>query len=65
MEKHWSVDEAALTSDPRAHAIWRLEQRINWGIGEGLIDTNELREYWDVIDIDRAKRRALALALEA
>lgn len=65
MEKHWSVDEARLSSDPRAIAIWRLEQRINWGIGKDLINTNELREYWDELDIDPAKRRALALALGA
>ena len=65
MKKHWSVDEKSLSSDPHAHAIWRLEQRINWGIGEELIDTRELREYWDAIDIDAAKRKALALALGA
>lgn len=65
MEKHWSVDEKSLSSDPRAHAIWRLEQRINWGIGEDHIDTDELRRYWDEIDIDPLKRRALALALGA
>ncbi|MEK7098681.1 MAG: hypothetical protein AAB908_02155 [Patescibacteria group bacterium] len=65
MKKHWSVDEKALSSDPRAHAIWRLEQRINWGIGDEHIDTNELRTYWNDIDIDPAKRRALELALQA
>lgn len=65
MKKHWSVDEKSLSSDPSAYAIWRLEQRINWGIGEELIDTRELREHWDAIDIDAAKRKALALALGA
>lgn len=65
MKKHWSVDEKPLSSDPRAHAIWRLEQRVNWGVGQELIDASELRKYWDEIDIDPAKRRVLALALGA
>ena len=65
MKKHWSVDETVLAKNPRAHAIWRLEQRINWGIGETCIDTGELRTLWDEIDIDPAKRRALAHVLNA
>ena len=65
MQKHWSVDERQLAKDPRAYAIWRLEQRINFGIGEPLLDTGELREYLDIIDIDPAKRKALSLALES
>lgn len=65
MKKHWSVDEKELAKDTRAHTIWRLEQRINWGVGEDRIDTKELRAYWDEIDIDPAKRRALASALQA
>lgn len=64
MKKHWSVDEESLSEDPRAHAIWRLEQRINYGIGEERISKDELQRYWEEIDIDPAKRRALALALE-
>ena len=65
MRKHWSVDEKQIALDPRAHAIWRLEQRINWGMGDDFLDQNELRTYWNDIDIDPAKRRALALALES
>ena len=64
MQKHWSVDEKELAKDPRAYAIWRLEQRINFGVGEEFLDENELRTYWDDIDIDPAKRKALLLALE-
>ncbi len=65
MKKHWSVDEKALASDPGSYAIWRLEQRINWGIGEAQIDESELRTHWEEINIDPAKRRALALVLHA
>ncbi|MEK7170079.1 MAG: hypothetical protein AAB767_02225 [Patescibacteria group bacterium] len=60
---HWSVDETELKKDPAAHAVWRLEQRINFGLGEEKIKKSELVKYWEQIDIDRFKRKALALAL--
>jgi len=62
--KHWSVDEEQLKKDPQAYAIWRLEQRINFGIGEKKIDRNLLTKYWDQLDIDPHKRKAL-LALSS
>ncbi|HEY4521229.1 MAG TPA: hypothetical protein VJL57_02405 [Candidatus Paceibacterota bacterium] len=61
--RHWSVDEEKLKKDPEAHAIWRLEQRINFGIGEKKIDGEELRRHWSKLDIDPYKRKALELAL--
>lgn len=63
-KQHWSVDETELKKDPERYAIWRLEQRINFGVGEEKLDRAELKKYWDKIDIDPAKRRALSLALE-
>ena len=62
--KHWSVDETELKKDPEHYAIWRLEQRINFGLGEEKLNRAELKKYWDKIDIDPFKRKALALALE-
>ena len=61
--KHWSVDESTLKKDPKAYAIWHLEQRINFGVGETKIDRSELEAHWNSIDIDPYKRKALALAL--
>lgn len=63
-KQHWSVDETELKKDPERYAIWRLEQRINFGVGEKKLNRTELKKYWDKIDIDPAKRRALAFALE-
>ena len=62
--KHWSVDETGLKKAPERYAIWRLEQRINFGLGEPKINKEELTKYWDKIEIDPSKRRVLALALE-
>lgn len=63
MQKHWSVDETRLAEDPEAHAVWKLEQRINYGIGEQLIPEQELRARFETLDLDPWKRKALALAL--
>ncbi|KKU68737.1 MAG: hypothetical protein UX89_C0002G0062 [Parcubacteria group bacterium GW2011_GWA2_47_16] len=63
-KKHWSVDETELKKDLERYAIWRLEQRINFGLGEEKLNRAELKKYWDKIDIDPFKRKALALALE-
>ncbi|MFA6554410.1 MAG: hypothetical protein WCS89_02765 [Candidatus Paceibacterota bacterium] len=65
MNKHWSVDEKELVKNPEAHTIWKLEQRINWGIGEKIMSKVDLLKFWDRLDIDPWKRKALALALFA
>ena len=61
--KHWSVNTKELEKDTDAFTIWKLEQRINWGIGEDKIERSNLLKYWDEINIDTFKRQALALAL--
>lgn len=63
MEKHWSVDEKELQKDPEKYAVWKLEQKINFGIGEEKIDKNKLLKYWGTIDIDPYKRKALSLVI--
>ena len=63
MKKHWSTDERELKKDPRAYAVWRLEERINHGVGQAKISESDLRTYWNEIEIDAYKRRALSLAL--
>lgn len=63
MKKHWSVDTRNLEQDPENFAIWKLEQWINWGIGADKVAKTDLIKYWDKLDIDIWKRKALALAL--
>ncbi len=63
MNKHWSVDTTELERDEEAFTIWNLGQRINWGIGEDKINKKDLLKYWDKVDIDVFKRKALSLAL--
>lgn len=63
MLNHWSVNTKELEKDPDAFAIWRLEQWANWGIGTMKVKKADLIKYWDRLDIDQWKKKALALAL--
>lgn len=61
--KNWSIDTTELQKDPEKFLVWRLEQLINFGLDNEKIDRNELRTYWDVIEIDPHKRKFLSLSL--
>lgn len=63
LKKHWSVDTTELAKDTEQFSIWKIEQKVNWGIGEEKLKAADLRKYWDKIDIDPFKRRALELAI--
>jgi hypothetical protein len=59
--KNWSTDIFKLQKNEEAFSIWRLEQLINFGLGEEKIDREELKKYWKVIHIDPFKRKFLSL----
>ncbi|MDP3771755.1 MAG: hypothetical protein Q8Q94_00045 [bacterium] len=59
--KNWSTDISELQKDPGKFSVWRLEQLINFGLGEEKIDLNELRKHWGEVDIDPYKRKFLSL----
>ena len=59
--KNWSTDVSKLQKNTEKFSIWRLEQLINFGLGEEKIDRDELKKYWDVVNIDPFKRKFLAL----
>ena len=63
MNKHWSVNTKELEKDPESLAIWELEQWVNWGIGDMKVKRTDLIKYWDRLDLDVWKRKALALVL--
>ena len=63
MNNHWSINITELEKNPESYAIWKLEQWANWGIGTVKIKKSDLIKYWDKIDIDKWKKKALSLAL--
>lgn len=63
MINHWSVDTTELEKDADKFAIWKIEQWVNWGIGTTKIKKTDLIKYWNIIDIDKWKRKAISLAI--
>jgi hypothetical protein len=61
---NWSIDEEKLKKDKQKYAIWKLEQMVNFGLGDGKIQENELRNHWDEINIDPARKKYLSLLLD-
>lgn len=59
--KNWSTDTSDLQKNKEKFSIWRLEQLINFGLGEEKINLDELRTYWDVVNIDPFKKKFLSL----
>lgn len=62
-KKHWSINTTELEKTPENFAIWKLEQWANYGIGTNLVKKIDLVKYWNDLDIDEWKRKALSLAL--
>ena len=60
---NWSIDEKKLSKDPEKYAIWKLEQMVNFGLNGDKLDREELRKYWNKINIDPVRRRFLSLIL--
>lgn len=61
---NWSVDEKKFKKEnPEGYKIWRLEQLINWGLGEEKIKERLLRKYWQKLDLDPEARRFLEFLL--
>lgn len=61
---NWSTDATKLAKNPEAYAVWRLEQLVNFGLGnKERISKKELVKYWKRITIDPARRKFLALLL--
>jgi len=61
--KNWSTDTKKLSKNQNKFTIWKLEQLINFGLGNEKIKKNELKKYWSLIDIDPLKRKFLSLFL--
>jgi len=60
---NWSVDTNALKKYPRQYSIWKLEQLINFGLGEEKLDKKKLKKHFSELNIDREKRRYLEFLL--
>ncbi|MBI2426587.1 MAG: hypothetical protein HYV34_01955 [Candidatus Kerfeldbacteria bacterium] len=60
---NWSTDENSLKKNPEAHAIWKLEQLVNFGLDGERLKISELKKYWSRLKLDPARKRFLELLL--
>jgi hypothetical protein len=63
---NWSVDEKKFKKeDPEGYRIWKLEQMINYGLGEKKLDEKLVRKYWKKIKdrLDPYKKRLIEYLL--
>ena len=61
--KNWSVDAKELKKDKKKYVIWKLEQMINFGLGNQKISRRELKKYWKELYIDPLKKKYLKMVL--
>ena len=61
---NWSVDEKAFKkADPEGYQIWRLEQMINWGLGDEKLNERKVRKYWNRLFMDPQSKKYLEFLL--
>ena len=57
---NWSTDITTLKRNHKKYQIWRLEQLINFGLGNEKLSTMELKKYWEQLNIDPKRKNVLA-----
>ena len=61
---NWSVDEKAFKkADPAGYERWRLEQLINYGLGNEKLNARLVRKHWRSLYLDPITRRYLHFLL--
>lgn len=61
---NWSTDEKQLKQHPEQYAIWKLEQMVNFGLNGEKIVESDLRQYWNKLTLDPARKKFLQLLLK-
>ena len=60
---NWSVNTSRLKKNPKKYKIWQLEQLINYGLGEGKLNKQELIKYFKELNISQDKKAYLTYIL--
>jgi hypothetical protein len=60
---NWSTDTKELKKDKKKYAIWRLEQLVNFGLGQEKLSKKDLKKNWSDLDLDAAKKKYLKILL--
>lgn len=62
---NWSVDTKILKKFPDKYRVWKLEQMINFGLGEEKINKKDLKKYFGQLHVDPQKKRYLEFLLSS
>lgn len=62
--KNWSVNEQILKKYPEKYNIWKLEQLINFGLGNEKLPLSGLKKNINKLDIDPLKKRYLKFLIK-
>lgn len=60
---NWNINTGRLKKNPEKHAIWKLEQSINFGLNGHKLKTDELKKYWTKLNLDPQRKRLLEMWL--
>ena len=60
---NWSTDTKEISKDRVAYSKWKIEQSINFGIGNSKIKRQKLSQLMPLLDIDPAKKKYLSFLL--
>ena len=62
---NWSVDTGFLQKYPEKYEVWHLEQLINFGLGDELLDSSQLIRNLNELNIDPLKKKYLQFILSS
>ena len=60
---NWNTETSKFDKKSDEYKIWRLEQLINFGLGNEKLDVSDLKKYWKRIIIDANTRQFLKLLI--
>lgn len=60
---NWSTDIKKLKENKEQYVLWKLQQMINFGLGNRKISQKELKKYWDKLEMDYYRRKFLELII--
>lgn len=62
---NWSINTKILSKYPERYVIWKLEQLINFGLGNDKLKRSELKRYFNQLKIDPKKKMYLKFLLSS
>lgn len=60
---NWNTDTKRLKQNKSKYIKWKLEQLINFGLGNEKISTNKLKKYWHKLNLDPNRKKFLEFLL--